>query len=141
MRPPTSVAQGLAALDGFHGALVQHLEQRYGIQEVREHWYFEIWNESSWMYSLGMAGYNELYDYTVQGLVRGDPNIKVGGPAESGGGSAAGITNLVDYCRKHSRKLDFRDLSHLRTDRRCNRRAFASNMDFPPSDGGHGQAS
>ena len=91
----------------FMAALVQHLEQRYGIQEVREHWYFEIWNESSWMYSLGMAGYNELYDYTVQGLVRGDPDIKVGGPAESGGGSAAGITNLVDYCRKHSRKLDF----------------------------------
>ena len=88
-------------------ALVQHLEQRYGVEEVRGHWYFEIWNESSWMYSLGMAGYNELYDYTVQGLVRGDPEIKVGGPAESGGGSAVGITNLVDYCRKHNRKLDF----------------------------------
>ena len=88
-------------------ALVQHLEQRYGVDEVRNHWYFEIWNESSWMYSLGMAGYNELYDYTVQGLVRGDPDIKVGGPAESGGGSAAGITNLVEYCRKHNRKLDF----------------------------------
>ena len=88
-------------------ALVQHLEQRYGVEEVRKHWYFEIWNESSWMYSLGMAGYNQLYDYTVQGLVRGDPDIKVGGPAESGGGSAVGITNLVDYCRKHNRKLDF----------------------------------
>ncbi len=88
-------------------ALVQHLEERYGVDEVREHWYFEIWNESSWMYSLGMAGYNELYDYTVQGLVRGDPDIKVGGPAESGGGSAVGITNLVEYCRKHNRKLDF----------------------------------
>ncbi len=88
-------------------ALVQHLEQRYGAEEVRRLWYFEIWNESSWMYSLGMGGYNELYDYTVQGLVRGDPDIKVGGPAESGGGSAVGITNLVDYCRKHNRKLDF----------------------------------
>jgi xylan 1,4-beta-xylosidase len=31
----------------------------------------------------------------------------VGGPAESGGGSAVGITNLVEYCRKHNRKLDF----------------------------------
>jgi len=61
-------------------ALVQHLEGRYGIQEVREHWYFEIWNESSWMYSLGMAGYNELYDYTVRGLLRGDPDVKVAGP-------------------------------------------------------------
>jgi xylan 1,4-beta-xylosidase len=88
-------------------ALVQHLEQRYGADEVRKHWYFEIWNESSWMYSLGMGGYNELYDYTVQGLLRDDPDIKVGGPAESGGGSAVGITNLVDYCRKHNRKLDF----------------------------------
>ena len=55
----------------FMAALVEHLEQRYGALEVRKHWYFEIWNESSWMYSLGMAGYNELYDYTVQGLVRG----------------------------------------------------------------------
>jgi xylan 1,4-beta-xylosidase len=91
----------------FMAALVQHLEQRYSVEEVRQHWYFEIWNESSWMYSLGMAGYNELYDYTVQGLVRGDPEIKVGGPAESGGGSAVGITNLVEYCRKHNRKLDF----------------------------------
>jgi xylan 1,4-beta-xylosidase len=88
-------------------ALVQHLEQRYGVEEVRKHWYFEIWNESSWMYSLGMGGYNELYDYTAQGLVRGDPEVKVGGPAESGGGSAVGITNLVDYCRKHNCKLDF----------------------------------
>ena len=91
----------------FMAALVEHLEQRYGVDEVRKHWYFEIWNESSWMYSRGMGGYNELYDYTVQGLVRGDPDIEVGGPAESGGGSAVGITNLVDYCRKHNRKLDF----------------------------------
>ncbi len=91
----------------FMAALVQHLEERYGVEEVRKHWYFEIWNESSWMYSRGMGGYNELYDYTVQGLVRGDPDIKVGGPAESGGGSAVGITNLVDYCRKQNRKLDF----------------------------------
>jgi xylan 1,4-beta-xylosidase len=91
----------------FMAALVQHLEQRYGAEEVRKRWYFEIWNESSWMYSLGMAGYNELYDYTVQGLVRGDPDIHVGGPAESGGGSGVGITNLVEYCRKHNRKLDF----------------------------------
>jgi xylan 1,4-beta-xylosidase len=91
----------------FMAALVQHVEQRYGVEEVRNHWYFEIWNESSWMYSLGMGGYNELYDYTAQGLVRGDSEIKVGGPAESGGGSAVGITNLVEYCRKHNRKLDF----------------------------------
>jgi len=57
---------------------------------------------------------NELYDYTVRGLLRGDPDVKVGGPAESGGGSAVGITNLVEYCRKHSRKARLRDLSHLR---------------------------
>jgi len=91
----------------FMATLVHHVEQRYGVEEVRKRWYFEIWNESSWMYSRGMAGYNELYDYTVQGLTRGDSEIKVGGPAESSGGSIEGITSLIAYCRKNNRKLDF----------------------------------
>jgi xylan 1,4-beta-xylosidase len=88
-------------------ALVQHLEQRYGATEVRNNWYFEIWNESSWMYSLGLGAYNALYSMTVQGLLRGDPMIKVGGPAETQGGSAFAVDSLIKFARTNSLKLDF----------------------------------
>lgn len=50
-------------------AIVQHLEGRYGVDEIRNNWFFEVWNEASWMYTLGDAGYNQLYSYTVKGLL------------------------------------------------------------------------
>ena len=62
----------------FMQNLVQHLETRYGAAEVRNNWYFEIWNESSWMYSAGNAGYNQLYQNTVQGLLKADPMLEGG---------------------------------------------------------------
>ena len=31
----------------FMQNLVQHLETRYGAAEVRNNWYFEVWNEMS----------------------------------------------------------------------------------------------
>ena len=40
---------------------VRHLEDRYGADEVRNNWYFEVWNEPSWMYAPGDNGYFELY--------------------------------------------------------------------------------
>jgi xylan 1,4-beta-xylosidase len=88
-------------------AIVEHLQARYGAEEVRNNWYFEVWNESSWMYAPGMAGYNELYGYTVQGLHRADPGLRVGGPAESAGGSPWGISGLIDYTRSRGLGLDF----------------------------------
>lgn len=88
-------------------AIVQHLEARYGVDEVRNNWLFEVWNEPSWMYTLGDAGYNQLYGYTVKGLLAGDPQVKVGGPAESGGGSAWMMSSLVNYAKTNSLKLDF----------------------------------
>jgi xylan 1,4-beta-xylosidase len=91
----------------FLAALVMHLEQRYGAAEVRANWYFEIWNEASWMYSLGTGGYNALYNMTVTGLLRGDPMIKVGGPAESQGGADFEATSLISYARTNNLKLDF----------------------------------
>jgi len=51
---------------------VRHLEDRYGAEEVRNNWYFEVWNEPSWMYSLGDTGYYELYKNTVTGLLLAD---------------------------------------------------------------------
>ena len=39
------------------------------------------------MYGPGAAGYNELYYNTALGLMQGDPLVKIGGPADSGGNS------------------------------------------------------
>jgi xylan 1,4-beta-xylosidase len=88
-------------------AIVTHLEGRYGAAEVRDNWYFEVWNESSWMYSLGLGGYNVLYANTAKGLLQADPMIRVGGPAESGGGSQFAIGSLISYAKTNNLKLDF----------------------------------
>jgi len=91
----------------FMAAIVIHLEERYGAEEVRNNWYFEVWNESSWMYSKGTAGYTELFGYTARGLYKGDPKIRIGGPAGSSGESVSLINNLISYCRTNNIKLDF----------------------------------
>jgi xylan 1,4-beta-xylosidase len=87
--------------------LVKHLEQRYGADEVRNHWYFEVWNEPSWMYSAGDGGYLELYENTAAGLVRGDAAVRVGGPAGSAGESPGLVASLVAAAKAKRWKLDF----------------------------------
>jgi xylan 1,4-beta-xylosidase len=87
-------------------ALVEHWIDRYGIDEVKS-WYFEVWNEASWMYTLGTGGYNELYEHTVRGLLAGEPSLRVGGPAESSGASLGSIQSLLKYAENKDLKLDF----------------------------------
>jgi xylan 1,4-beta-xylosidase len=89
------------------GDIVRHLEGRYGADEIRNNWYFEVWNESSWMYSLSTGGYPELYMNTVRGLLAADPLVRVGGPAESGPASPGLISTLINFVRANSLKLDF----------------------------------
>lgn len=91
----------------FMTALVQHLEQRYGVSEVQTNWYFEVWNEASWMLTTGMGGYLNIYKYTVQGLKAGDSKIRVGGPSESGPGSGTAIPNLISFASTNSLPVDF----------------------------------
>jgi xylan 1,4-beta-xylosidase len=79
-------------------SIVHHVENRYTVDVVRNKWYFEVWNEASWMYSGGEGGYQTLYDYTVTGLLKADPNIKVGGPAYSAPSSVGGIPSLINHC-------------------------------------------
>lgn len=101
-------------------ALVEHWIARYGVEEVRS-WYFEVWNEASWMYSEGVGGYNQLYEHTIRGLLAADPNLRVGGPAESSGASVGAIKSLLDYSAKKGLKLDFLSYHSYATD---NGRAF-----------------
>src|SRR5262249_3794963 len=71
MLPPTAGATA-ATWDHwqkFMADIVRHLEGRYGADEVRNNLYFEVWNEATWMYGPGAAGYNELYYNTALGLM------------------------------------------------------------------------
>jgi hypothetical protein len=93
--------------EAFMTAIVQHLETRYGTAEVRSNWFFEVWNEPSWMYETGDNGYNELYAHTSKGLAAGDSQIRIGGPAGSAGESPGLISGLISYAKSNSPKLDF----------------------------------
>jgi xylan 1,4-beta-xylosidase len=104
--PPNGANGDWTKWTAFMAALVRHLEARYGADEVRA-WYFEVWNEPSWMYSLGDAGYWELYSNTVAGLVEADPQVRVGGPAGSAGESASLIQMVIAGSINHGTKLDF----------------------------------
>jgi xylan 1,4-beta-xylosidase len=113
--------------------IVKHLEGRYGAAEVRNNWYFEVWNESSWMYSLGEGGYNELYSYTVKGLLAGDANLKVGGPAASAASSPGQIKSLVSYAKTNSLKLSFVSYHSYSNDNGARRADPASMLSFHKS--------
>jgi xylan 1,4-beta-xylosidase len=68
-------------------ALVQHMEQRYGADEIRRNWSFEVWNEPnlSSFFTGTITDYLRIYDYASEGVRLADSLCKVGGPATSGG--------------------------------------------------------
>ena len=107
--------------EAFMAAIVTHLEARYGADEIRNNWYFEVWNEPSWMYSGGEAGYPVLYQHTVNGLTAGDPGVRVGGPAETAGGEPSLVPNLISYAKSNNLKLDFISYHHYGNDDNANR--------------------
>lgn len=103
------------------GALVSHLVDRYGRDEVR-HWPFEVWNEAN--LDVFWAGtkdeYLRLYDVTAVAVKKVDPHLKVGGPGSAAAGwvgdllaHAEGSGAPVDFISTHtygSPPLDFRAL-------------------------------
>lgn len=64
--------------------LVRHWVERYGKAEV-EHWLFETWNEPNLDSWKGTAQeFYKLHDYTVAGIHRALPGVRVGGPTTAG---------------------------------------------------------
>jgi xylan 1,4-beta-xylosidase len=104
---PTGATGDWGKWAAFMAAFVRHLEDRYGADEVRASWYFEVWNEPSWMYGLNDGGYWDLYKNTVAGLLQGDPGVRVGGPAGSAGESPSMIRMLITGSINVGVKLDF----------------------------------
>ncbi|WP_127500841.1 GH39 family glycosyl hydrolase [Actinoplanes solisilvae] len=68
---------------GLIRAFTQHVVDRYGLDEVRSTWWFEVWNEPnlSVFWSGTPAEYWKLYEVTARAVRDVDPGLRVGGPA------------------------------------------------------------
>jgi xylan 1,4-beta-xylosidase len=102
--------------EAFMAAIVTHMEERYGADEIRNNWYYEVWNEPSWMYGGHDAGYPELYQHTVTGLLMGDPQVRVGGPSETAGGEPFLVPTLLSSAKANGVKVDFISYHHYGND-------------------------
>lgn len=106
--------------DWLIDTFIRHLEERYGIDEVRQ-WFFEVWNEPNlggpdredgfWSHS--MEDYFELYEHTARAIKKVDHRLKVGGPATS---NNAWIPEFTGFCRENNVPVDFVSTHHYPTD-------------------------
>ena len=109
--------------------IVQHCEERYGVDEVRQ-WFFEVFNEPDLgtFFSGGQQGYFKLYDYASDGVKLADSLCTVGGPATS-----AGNPSWIDAFLKHIR-LDV-NASSGQTGAKCDFLSYHRYADDPSSPG------
>ena len=87
-------------------AFVRHMQQRYGVAEVRR-WYFEVWNEpnlSGFWEGGDQQAYFELYDRTARTIKAIDPVLQVGGPSTAG---AAWVPEFLDHVARSGAPVDF----------------------------------
>jgi xylan 1,4-beta-xylosidase len=92
--------------DGLISAFMQHLVNRYGIDEVAQ-WYFEVWNEPNldfWAGEPKQATYWELYDHTALAIKAVSPRFRVGGPATA---QAAWVDAFIHHCAEKNVPVDF----------------------------------
>jgi xylan 1,4-beta-xylosidase len=87
-------------------ALVQHLVDRYGLQEVRDHWAFEVWNEPNleYFWSGDAQDYLRLYDTAARAVRSVDARLRVGGPATA---AVGWVEDLLAHAAKNGVPLDF----------------------------------
>jgi xylan 1,4-beta-xylosidase len=87
-------------------AFTQHIEQRYGRDEVRS-WYFEVWNEpnlSGFWEGGDQKAYFELYDATSRAIKAIDPALRVGGPSTAG---ANWVPEFLAHVKESGAAVDF----------------------------------
>lgn len=87
-------------------ALVAHLVVRYGLEELREHWTFEVWNEANLevFWSGTKEEHFRLYDVTARAVKDVDAGLRVGGPASA---AAGWVGELLEHVEKSGAPLDF----------------------------------
>jgi xylan 1,4-beta-xylosidase len=99
--------------------LTAHLVERYGLDEIREHWCFEVWNEAnlSVFWSGTPAEYWRLYEVAARAVKDVDPGIRVGGPGSAAVGwvdDQLAVDAPVDFLSTHvygTAPLDLRPLA------------------------------
>ncbi|MBB5077910.1 GH39 family glycosyl hydrolase [Nonomuraea endophytica] len=87
-------------------ALVEHLAERYGIQELIERWSFEVWNEANLavFWSGTPEEYFLLYDVTAAAVKNVHPDLRVGGPSSAANGW---VEELLAHVAESGAALDF----------------------------------
>lgn len=95
---------------------VEHLRQRYGDTEVRP-WLWEVWNEPDIGYWQGTREeYFELYDFSVEAVLRALPDATIGGPDSTGPGNsnaAEFLKAFLDHCAHGKNYASGKTGSHL----------------------------
>ena len=86
--------------------LVEHLVERYGRDEVIEHWSFEVWNEANLevFWSGTPEQYLRLYDVTAEAVKSVDARLRVGGPSSA---AAGWVEELLAHADRTGRPVDF----------------------------------
>ncbi|MGH8895280.1 MAG: GH39 family glycosyl hydrolase, partial [Actinomycetes bacterium] len=87
-------------------ALTTHLVDRYGLDEVRDRWSFEVWNEANLdvFWSGSRDEYLKLYDVTVAAVRTVDERLVVGGPSSA---AAQWVELLLDHATRSGAPVDF----------------------------------
>ncbi len=87
-------------------ALTVHLVDRYGLEEVRDRWSFEVWNEANLdvFWSGSKQEYLRLYDVTVAAVRKVDERLVVGGPSSA---AAQWVEALLGHAEQTGAPVDF----------------------------------
>jgi xylan 1,4-beta-xylosidase len=105
-KPDVSPPKDWGRWDDLITAFVQHLVDRYGVEEVAT-WYFEVWNEPNldfWAGEPRQSSYWELYDHTALAVKKVDRRLRIGGPATA---QAAWVDAFIQHCVQQKIPLDF----------------------------------
>jgi xylan 1,4-beta-xylosidase len=86
------------------GALVAHLVERYGVDEVAR-WGFEVWNEPNLevFWTGTQEDYLRLYEEAARAIKSIDTRLTVGGPSTA---ASEWVEALAAYAEKHSLPLE-----------------------------------
>ncbi|HEU4634944.1 MAG TPA: glycosyl hydrolase family 39 [Edaphobacter sp.] len=105
-RPNVNPPKDYSQWDAMITAFVQHLVDRYGLDEVSQ-WDFEVWNEPNldfWKGTPAQASYFELYDHTALAIKKVNPRLRVGGPSTA---QAAWTGDFLRHCKDKNIPVDF----------------------------------
>jgi len=95
---------------------VQHLRMRYGDAEIRN-WLWEVWNEPDIGYWKGtVEEFFQLYDYSVDAVLRAFPEARIGGPDSTGPSNpraAEFLRQFLNHCANQRNYVTGKLGSHL----------------------------